>query len=97
MTSKEMVLDYIRLIKHNLRIACNEGYSVEIERLQQELDWHETILKDLEILEEIRNDFKVIDWGEYFQNRYELIYQDWYRVFINKEQFDKWSRWLNEE
>ena len=56
-----------------------------------------TIEEDLEILEEMRNDFKILDWGEGFQYRYEFIYVNRYKFFINKEQYIKWSRLLNEK
>lgn len=55
------------------------------------------IEENLDILQEIRNDFKILDWGEGFQYRYELMYVNRYKFFINKEQYIKWSRLLNEK
>lgn len=67
-------------------------------------DWRlviEDTEKDLEILEEIRNYFKVIDYGEEYQNRYALQvgypYPPGTIIPINKELFLKWSRWLNND
>lgn len=59
------------------------------------------IVKDLEILEEIRDYFKVIDYGEEYQNRYALQigypYPEGTIIPINKELYLKWKRWLNNE
>ena len=55
---------------------------------------------DLEILEEIRDYFKVIDYGEEYQNRYALQigypYPAGTIISINKELYLKWNGWLNE-
>ena len=70
----------------------------ELEKLKNLMGMPiQDIMKRLKILEEIRNYFKVIDWGEGFQYRYELIYLESYKFIINKEQYIKWSKLLNEK
>ena len=55
--------------------------------------------KELEKLDEIRNNFKVEKEETINQNRYWLIgkKKPYYSYMITKEQYDKWSRWLENE
>ena len=79
-----------------LRFDVSEAQSFDIDYIEANNEG-DIIKKDLEILEEIKNYFKVIDWGEGFQYRYELIYLERYKFIINKKQYIKWSKWLNEK
>ena len=89
MTSKEA----IQVLKnHNNRkyeLVSKRRYAVSI------------IEQELEVLEEIRNYFKVFDYGEEFQNRYAIQvgypYPAGSIYTINKETYDKWNRWLNND
>ena len=90
MTSKEK-LALLKETWYDVDFADEKYIDFNEEELFNDLE------KDLELLEEMRNDFKILDWGEGFQYRYELIYVNRYKFFINKEQYIKWSRLLNEE
>ena len=79
-----------------LRFDVSVAQSFDIDYIEANNEG-DIIKKDLEILEEIKNYFKVIDWGEGFQYRYELIYLERYKFIINKKQYIKWSKWLNEK
>ena len=90
MTSKEK-LALLKETWYDVDFADEKYIDFNEEELFNDLE------KDLELLEEMRNDFKILDWGEGFQYRYEFIYVNRYKFFINKEQYIKWSRLLNEE
>lgn len=80
----------------NIIIDCEyygrDKATIDIETIR-------SVLKDLEKLEEIRNTFKVEKEETINQNRYWLIgkKKPYYSYMITKEQYDKWSRWLNNE
>lgn len=82
--------DHIDCVDMNEMLDC-------IENLQEALEQKE---KQSKILEEIRNEIKVIDYGEEYQNRYAIQYKERNQTIISelcKEDYDKWNRWLNEK
>ena len=85
MTSKEY-------IEEELKLDDNHFTSYERTMLEK-------VLKDLEVLEEIRNTFKVEKEETINQNRYWLIVKKkpYYSYMITKEQYEKWLRWLNND
>lgn len=92
MKSKE-ALNNIR--DYNTEVIHDVGSEYNENPLEEECN---IIEKELEILEEIRNEIKVIDYGEKYQNRYAIQYIERGQVVIVelcKEDYDKWNRWLN--
>ena len=82
MTSKEA----IQVLKnHNNRkyeLVNKRRYAVSI------------IEQDLEILEEIRKTFKVVNYGKQEDPFYMLIVNNRFNYLITKESYNKWLRWL---
>ena len=70
-------------------------YDIEFNSSVKGLDFHreiKIIKKDLEILQAIRNTYKVFkDDDEYFLSDGKHLYM------IDRKQFDKWNGWLNDK
>lgn len=69
---------------------------------QDESEWencqkaHIKLKQDLEILEEIRNTFKVINYGKQ-ENPCYLLIDNKFNYAITKESYNKWLRWLEND
>jgi len=75
----------------NVILKEKENYDrVMCEPIQQ-------IMKNLQILEEIRAYVKVIDYGGKYQNRYALQVENIIIPELKKEIYDKWNRWLEND
>ena len=91
----------------SLSFGIDEDYHIDCKDAEEMVDCIETLQEALEqkekqskILEEIRNEIKVIDYGEEYQNRYAIQYIERGQVVIVelcKEDYDKWNRWLNND
>jgi len=88
MTSLE-VLDRLRF-----DVSVSQSFDIDYIEANNECD---IIKKDLEILEEIREYIKVIDYGEEYQNRYALQVGNIIIPGLKKDTYNKWSKWLGNE
>lgn len=91
MTNKEKVEKCISLLINKDKICPLDNSE------KARLKLFESLLKDLEILEEIRNTFKVEKEETINQNHYWLIVKKkpYYSYMITKEQYNNWKGWLN--
>lgn len=99
MTSKEFIQDEIDNLEDILENARKDNCNIVVKECEKDIKHYNQVLKDLEILEEIRNTFKVEKEETINQNHYWLIVKKkpYYSYMITKEQYDKWNRWLEND
>lgn len=90
MRSKEKLEKCISLLINKDKICSLDNSE------KARLELYESLLKDLEVLEEIRNTFKVEKEETINQNHYWLIVKKkpYYSYMITKEQYNNWKGWL---
>ncbi len=98
MTIKEFILSEIDNLKDIIEKSKKLSCETMIKACEEYIEQYSQILNDLEVLDEIRKEIKVIDYGEEYQNRYAIQYIERGQVVIVelcKEDYDKWNRWLD--